>query len=138
MKKRRRINIAIVILVLASSCTNSGEPALVISGIADKVFSQKDLESMEMIDAEYINKDGERAIFTGIPISEILATAGVTKYSKLTITASDDYTAEIISQELSGCDSCTLSFIEGEGWKSVLSGFSGKLQVKDVVELNVE
>ena len=138
MKKGRIINLTIVILVLVSSCTNSGDQAVVISGIADKIFSQKDLESMEMIDAEYTNKDDEKTVFAGIPISEVLAAAGVSEFSELTVIASDDYSAEITSQELSGCDSCILSFIEGEGWKAVMPGFSGKLQVKDVVELKIE
>jgi len=99
---------------------------------------QNDLEKMEMSKSEYTNKDDETTVFTGVPIINILTEAGSGDFSKVVIVALDGYAAEVTSEELKSCPECILAFSEDNGWLAVMPGFSGKLQVKNVIELKME
>jgi len=93
---------------------------------------------MPVVDSNYSNKDEEATVFSGISIVEILETQGIEEYSELTLIASDGYTARVSYDELSVCSECILSYSEDNNWSTVMPNFSGKLQVKDVVELSVK
>jgi len=139
MKKRKLFLIAfILILTFAVSCGANGDPVLAVSGIVEVSCSQRELEALHMIDSEYTNKDGDTTIFTGIAIGDILVFAKVSEYSKISIIASDGYFAEITYEELSACEDCILAYNEYDGWSAVMPGFSSKLQVRDIVELNIQ
>ena len=138
MKKVRAFIIIILVMILVVSCSRTKNPVISVTGLTEATFSQKELESMKMINSEYTNKDGEVTIFNGIPVIEILESAGVTEFSKVTLIASDKYSNTITSDELINCGKCVLAFIDGEGWRAVMPDFSSKLQIKDVVRLMVE
>ena len=59
-------------------------------------------------------------------------------FNKVEIVAFDGYAAEVTSEELKSCSGCILAFSEDNGWLAVMPGFSGKLQVKNVIELKME
>ncbi len=128
----------LLIMVLVVSCTGNDEPVLSVSGEAEVSFTQMDLETMNMVESEYINKDDEITVFTGVPIIDILTEAGSEDFTKVVMIASDGYNAEVTSEELEGCSGCILAFSEDDGWRAVMPGFSGKLQIRNVVELKVE
>jgi hypothetical protein len=52
--------------------------------------------------------------------------------------ADDGYTAEITLEELNACPDCIVSFRNQGGFSTVMPDFSGKLQVKGVVEIQVK
>jgi hypothetical protein len=58
--------------------------------------------------------------------------------SAVVFVADDGYTAEISLEELQACLDCILSFRTQGGFSSVMPEFSGKLQVKGVVEIQVK
>jgi len=138
MKRVKIIFLVVLILMLSVSCSAKADPVLSTSGLKEASFSQKDLEAIPMIDSNYTNKDGGTTVFSGVPFSELLSNSGVESYSQLSIIASDGYSATVTFEELSNCSECVLSYSDDNGWSAVMPDFPGKLQVKDVVVLNVE
>lgn len=138
MKRLKVFMFVLLALVIIVSCGSKGDPIFYVSGLAEVSFTQNDLEKMEMAESEYINKDDETAVFTGVPIINILTEAGSGDFAKVVIVALDGYAAEVTSEELKSCSGCILAFSEDNGWLAVMPGFSGKLQVKNVVELKTE
>ena len=138
MKKIKVLMFVVIVMALVVSCGNKGEPVLKVAGLLEKTYTQKGLETMDMVESEYTNKDGETSVFTGIPIVDILTDAGAADFSKVTIAAFDGYTAEVSSEELQDCSGCILTMNDDSSWQIVMPGFSSKLQVKNVVEFIVE
>lgn len=138
MKKVQVIFLAVLVLVLSVSCGAKNSPVLSVIGLKEASFSQKDLEAMSMVNSNYTNKDGETTVYSGVAFDELLANLGIESYSQLSIIASDGYSASVTFDELTNCPECVLAYSDDNGWSAVMPDFSGKLQVKDVVELNVE
>lgn len=138
MKRLKVYVFVLLVLVLVVSCGSKGEPILFVSGLTEASFTQNDLGKMEMSKSEYTNKDDETTVFTGVPIINILTEAGSGDFSKVVIVALDGYAAEVTSEELKSCPGCLLAYSEDNGWLAVMPDFSGKLQVKNVVELIIE
>ena len=139
MIKRIKVFIFVfVILGLVVSCSDQDGTVISMLGLAEESFTQKDLEVMDMIESEYINKDDEKTVFTGVPILDILTDHNTGDFAAVIIIASDGYSAEVTSRELEDCSGCILAFSEDDGWRAVMPGFSGKFQIKNVVELKVE
>lgn len=138
MKKVKFLFLALLVLYLSVSCGVKNDPVISVTGLKNASFSQKDLEAMPMIESNYTNKDDETTVYMGIALDELLAGQGIEVYSQLNIIALDGYSAVVTFDELSNCSECVLSYSDDNGWSSVMPEFSGKLQVKDVVELNVE
>lgn len=139
MKKIKVLLLSVMVVGLLAACGAKAEtmPVLSITGLGDTSFSQEELEGMPMVDSNYTNKDGETTTYKGISLADLLVKSGVESYSQLNMIASDGYSASITFDELSGCAECVISYGD-DGWSSVMPDFSGKLQVKNVVELNVE
>lgn len=138
MRKLKVYVFVLLALVIVISCSSKGDPILFVSGLAEASFTQNDLEKMEMAESGYTNKDDEKTVFIGVPIINILTEAGSGDFTKVVIVALDGYAAEVTSEELKSCSGCILAFSEDNGWLAVMPGFSGKLQVKNVVELKTE
>jgi hypothetical protein len=138
MKRLKVFMFVLLALVMIVSCGSKSDSILYVSGLAEASFTQNDLEKMEMAESEYINKDDETTVFTGVPIINILTEAGSGDFAKVVIVALDGYAAEVTSEELKSCSGCILAFSEDNGWLAVMPGFSGKFQVKNVVELKME
>jgi len=142
--KKSIIKIAgfILLTTLAVSCAVKAEPAsmepvLKLTGAASASWSEDDLKALPVIVAEYTNKDGETTIYTGVAFAELFKAASVGDFTSLTLVAADGYTVEVTSDELSGCPTCIVAFQEKGGLNSVMPDFSGKLQVRDLVEIQV-
>ena len=119
----------------------SSETALKITGNVEKEmgWTEDEVRAMDTIEAESTNKDGETKTYTGVPINALLEKAGVKDgATALVFVADDDYTAEATLAEVRGCADCIVSFRDQGGFSTVLPGFSGKLQVKGVVEIQVK
>ncbi|MGD8968166.1 MAG: molybdopterin-dependent oxidoreductase [Anaerolineae bacterium] len=119
----------------------SGEVALKITGnVANEMaWTENEVRSMDTIEAERENKEGEMSTYTGVPIKALLEEAGVSdEATAVAFVAEHDYTADSGLGEVMACDDCIVSFRNQGGFSIVMPGYSGKLQVKGVVEIRVE
>jgi hypothetical protein len=117
-----------------------GDVALKITGSVENEMSWTEDEVRAMdIEAESTNKEGETETYTGVPVNALLDKAGVKDGATTVVfVADDDYTAEVTLAEVQGCADCIVSFRNQGGFSTVMPGFSGKLQVKGVVEIQVK
>lgn len=127
-----------------SAGTGGGIPAdaaLKITGnVANEIgWAEEDVRAMDTMDAESTNKDGETKTYTGVSINALLDEAGVNDGATTVVfVADDDYTAEVTLTEVQDCADCIVSFRNQGGFSIVMPGFSGKLQVKGVIEIQVK
>ena len=136
----KRSNIILTILIAAamvSACGTSSEPILSVTGLTDKTYTKKELMNFSHVESAYMNKDGEITEYIGVPIISIIENCEVETYSSVTMVASDGYSAEITYEELDACDKCIIAFQENDGLLAVMPDFSSKLQVKDLIELQI-
>lgn len=141
-------SLAITGMIVLGACAPAATPAeapaaeaeavLTLSGPATEIsYTEEDLMGMAMTETEYTNKDGETTIYEGVAFADLLSEAGVNEFSSLTLTAVDDYSADVTAEELSGCSGCIVAFQEDGGLRAVMPDFSGKLQVKDLVSITI-
>ncbi len=122
----------------ANPAVEEGETALTITGATTPEWSLAALRGLETIEVDYTNRDGETTTYTGVPIKRLFEAAGVSATSgTLVLVAADGYSADIPLEEVLACDDCVVAF-DGEGLRSVLPEQSGKVQVRELVELKVE
>ena len=140
MKKKIFVGLIFATIAILSAACNaaSDEPAVIISGLVDTTISAESLKGMDMVDVEFTEKDDSVTTYTGVKIVDVLDSAGVSDFSVLTMIASDDYAADVTADELATCENCIIASDGEGGWRSVLPGFSGKLQVKNLIELAVQ
>ena len=111
---------------------------LTLSGEAVMTWTTADLEGMTQVEADYTNKDGETTTFSGVALSELFSAAGVSEYTTVTLVASDDYAAEVTFDELSTCEACLVAIQDDGTFISVMPDMSSKVQVKGLVEIQVQ
>jgi hypothetical protein len=119
----------------------SGEVALQITGSVDSEmgWTEDQIRSMDTVEAERENKDGEMKTYTGVPIKVLLERAGISEdATTVTFVAVDDDTADVELGEVMACGDCIVSFRNQGGFSIVMPGYSDKLQVKGVVEMQVQ
>ncbi|MBN1667654.1 MAG: substrate-binding domain-containing protein [Anaerolineales bacterium] len=117
------------------------EAALKITGMVENemAWTEAEVKAMEAITVQAANKDGVMSDYTGVSLNDLLALAGVSSdATTLVFVADDGYTAEVSIAEVQACTDCILSFRSQGGFSTVLPGFSSKLQVKGVVEIQVK
>jgi DMSO/TMAO reductase YedYZ molybdopterin-dependent catalytic subunit len=102
-------------------------------------WTEEKIRSMDTIEAEYTNKDGETETYTGVPITDLLGKAGPNAdATTLVFVADDGYSAEVPLADVESCADCIVSFQNQGGFRIVAPGLSGKAQVKGVVEIQVQ
>jgi hypothetical protein len=141
------LSITTMLAVMLTACGGGAKgsipenAALKITGNVDKEigWTEEEVRAMESMDVESTNKDGETSTYTGVPIKDLLDKAGVkADATTIVFVADDDYTAEATLAEVQGCADCIVSFRNKGGFSIVMPGFSSKLQVKGVVEIQVK
>lgn len=148
-KKVFLITVLLAGLLLSACATTTAEPAaeevvvaaepvLTFSGSAEAAWTADELNAMTQTDADYTDKEGNTTTYTGVLVSDLLAAAGVSDYTKLTLIASDEYSAEVTADELASCAACIVAFDEDGTLRSVMPDLSGKQNVKNLVEITVE
>jgi DMSO/TMAO reductase YedYZ molybdopterin-dependent catalytic subunit len=102
-------------------------------------WTEEKVRSMDTIQAESTNKQGETQTYTGVLLTDLLGKAtpkdGATT---LVFVADDGFTAEVPLADVQACQDCIVSFRDGGGFSTVLPGFAGNVQVKGVVEIQVK
>jgi hypothetical protein len=154
VKHKFRLLIALVVLsTFLVSCGGSEEAAPVVEEAAPVVeeaapvveeaalkvgetaFSMEQLEGMDTIVSEATKKDGSTTEYTGVLVTDLLNEAGAAGGTVVFI-ASDGYEAELSMAELEGCADCIVAF-DGEELRLVLPGFPSSVQIKGIVEIQV-
>jgi tungstate transport system substrate-binding protein len=114
--------------------------ALKVTGnvASEQAWTEDQVKAMKTLDVESTNSKGEKATYTGVLISDLLAAAGPNADANTVVFVADDgFTAEIALADVTGCADCIVSFRDKGGFTTVLPGKEGKLQVKGVVEIQV-
>ena len=143
------LRLVLVVLVLAgvlAGCGSGGstspeDAALKVTGMVDKEvgWTEDEIRAMDTIEAESTNKDGETNTYTGVSINALLDKAGLkSDAAAIAFVADDGYTAEATVDEVKGCADCIVSLRDEGGFSLVMPGFSGKLQVKGVIEIQAK
>jgi len=102
-------------------------------------WTEEKLRSMDTIEAEATDKEGETSTYTGVRISDLLSKADPTgDATTLVFIADDGYSAEAPLADIEACADCIVSFRNQGGFSIVAPGFEGSVQVKGVVEIQVK
>ncbi len=102
-------------------------------------WTEDKIRSMETIEAQATNKQGETQTYTGVRLSDLLAKAGPKEgATTLVFVADDGYTAEAPLADIQACANCIVAFRNQGGFSIVAPGFPGNVQVKGVVEIQVK
>jgi hypothetical protein len=118
-----------------------GPDILKVSGAvsAETGFSEKDLRDLGTQDVEYTEKSGDVSTYTGVLIKDVLEEVGLNAdASSVVFVADDGYEAEATLEEVQGCSDCIVALQDDGSVKIVMPDFSGKLQVKGLVEIQVK
>ena len=99
------------------------------------ILSEADLKAMPTLDVPYTGKDGTTTTYTGVLLTGLLESAGVTGAPDLTLMASDGYTYTLASADYANCADCIVAFDPEGGLRSVLPAMGGKAQVKNLAEI---
>ena len=148
---RKLLTLLGVVVVLAGVLAGCGgaEPsgggvpanaALKVTGNVEQEvgWTEDEVKAMDTMDAESTNKEGETKTYTGVPITAVLDLAGVKDGSTtVTFVGDDGYTADADLAEVQACADCIISFRNQGGFSVVMPGFPGAVQVKGVVEIQV-
>jgi DMSO/TMAO reductase YedYZ molybdopterin-dependent catalytic subunit len=102
-------------------------------------WTEEKILSMDTIEAESTNKEGEVSTYTGVRISDLLSKADPSDGAAAVVFVADDgYTAEVTLAEVLDCADCIVSFRNRGGFSIVMPGFPGNVQVKGVVEIQLK
>ena len=102
-------------------------------------WTEETVRAMKTTDAQSTNSQGQTETYTGVLIADLLALAGpASDATTLVFVADDGFTAEVPLADVLACADCIVSFRSKGGFSTVLPGFSGKAQVKGVIELQVK
>ena len=102
-------------------------------------WTEEKIQSMDAIEVEATDKDGETNTYTGVRISDLLSKADPEDGAATVVFVADDgYSAEAPLADIEACADCIVSFQNQGGFSIVAPGFSGKVQVKGVVEIQVK
>ena len=130
-----------VTALLLTACAPAGEPVLKTTGnvASETRWTDAQLQKMELVSADYTDKEGVTTTYTGVPILALLEEAGMKDGATAVVfVASDGFTSEVTLDELKGCANCIVAFNDDGTLRIVMPGFSGKQQVKGVIELQVK
>jgi tungstate transport system substrate-binding protein len=97
------------------------------------------LKAMPTLEAEYTNKDGVKNTYTGVLLADLVKMAEpAADATTVVFVAADGFTAEIALADLLAAPDFILTFQDAGGFATVLPGQSGKLQVRDLVEIQIK
>jgi hypothetical protein len=119
---------------------SAASTALKVTGSVDEEigWTEEEVRAMTTIEAQSTNKEGETETHTGVLITTLLEAAGVKSgATAVAFVADDGFTAEVTLAEVQECADCIVAFRDSGGFSTVLPGFPGKVQVKGVIEIQV-
>lgn len=151
MRHAMRLSLLVLVLVaLLAGCGQaadeggsapSADAAFKVTGMVDNEmgWTEDEMKTMDTMEAESVNKEGEASTYTGVPINAILDEVGVQDgATTVSFVADDGYSADVALDEVRGCSDCIISFRNQGGFSVVMPGFPGNVQVKGVIEMQVK
>jgi hypothetical protein len=139
MKKSLLLIVVLVLITLMTACTSeevattTDEASLTVGG---KAYTLNELEALGTMSTDYTNKDGETTTYSGVQLITLLEDAGLSG-DTLIFTAADGFEADLDMADALACTDCIVAFDNGS-LRMVMPEMSGKLQVRDVVEIAAE
>jgi tungstate transport system substrate-binding protein len=124
-----------------ANASEGSDAALKVTGnvATEMEWTEDEVKTLDTIDVESTNKDGETKTYTGVAINTLLDMAGVDdSATTLVFVADDGYTAQVALSDVQGCSDCIVSFRNQGGFSIVMPDFPGNVQVKGVIEIQVE
>ena len=125
--------------LLLTACSTQAAPVSILKisgGKAEMNLTANDIKGKGEIEVEYTGKDGTVTKSTGTALKLLLTE--ITDTNILTLVGKDGYTADLSGADFLKCDSCIVAFQDDGGLRTVMPGLSGKLQVKDLVEIKIK
>ena len=125
--------------LLLTACSTQAAPLSILKisgGKAEMNLTANDIKGKGEIEVEYTGKDGTVTKSTGTALKLLLTE--ITDTNILTLVGKDGYTADLSGADFLKCDSCIVAFQDDGGLRTVMPGLSGKLQVKDLVEIKIK
>jgi tungstate transport system substrate-binding protein len=102
-------------------------------------WTEEEVRAMETMEAQSTNKQGQTETYTGVSINTLLEMAAPAADATTVVFVADDgYTAQVTLAEVQGCADCIVSFRTKGGFSVVMPGFPGNVQVKGVVEIQIQ
>lgn len=135
------ILMVILLTLILGACTPTeiAKPALTVQGLVDKVYTLDDLNVLPQVSVDYTNKDNETTTYTGVAFSAILFDLKLgSDPVSVQMVAIDEYVGELTFEELKSCSECIIAVLEDGTLRSVLPGFSSKVNVRDLVTLKLQ
>ncbi len=102
-------------------------------------WTEEQVKAMPTMQSTSTNKEGQSSTYTGVSLKTLLDKASVqADATTLVFVAEDAFTAEVPLADAQACKDCIVSFRDKGGFSAVMPGFSNKVQVKGVVEIQVK
>ena len=133
------IGMILLASLLLAACSTTAAPTAILKisgGKAEVNLTANDIKGKGEIEAEFTGKDGTVTKTKGTALKQLLGE--ITDANTLTFVGKDGYTADMNGADLLKCATCIIAFQDGGGLKTVMPGQSGKLQVKDLVEIKIK
>lgn len=136
MKKTTLFVTLFIVMALVSACSSAAaeEVATAVLTVGEKAYTMADLEALGTMTTDYTNKDGETTTYEGVSLTSLLEDAGLADAAEITFVASDGYEASLTVEEALACANCIVAF-DGDTLRTVMPDMSGKLNVRDVIEI---
>jgi hypothetical protein len=118
-----------------------GDVALKITGVVEQEVSwtEDQVKAMETMEAQSTNKAGETKSYTGVSIKSLIDQAKPKPDASTVVYVADDgSTSKVPLADVTTCADCIVSFRNQGGFSIVMPGFSGKAQVKGVIEIQIK
>jgi hypothetical protein len=142
MKKNiTMLGLLILVGALLVACTTQAKPILKVTGTVKTTLdlTLNDLKGMAQTKADYTDKNGNKTTYLGVLINSLLEKAGIADGANITMLGGDGYSSpQIGSVDIKACNNCIVALLDDGKLQSVLPGQAGKLQVKDLVEIQVK
>lgn len=151
MKKISPVQVMVLILILVTAAaaafhltTRAAVPEGVLRvELAGGQTKELSLEKLKLVPVQgtVVNGKGEESAVDaqGILLSDMLREAGVTEYSVVTVTADDEYSAQVTAEEIAESGKVYLIRQEEGGMQMIVFGDeNSKRKVSDVVRLSVQ
>jgi hypothetical protein len=141
MKYVLLIIVVSVLFLIGCASEEEGPVLLQVTGAVSQQtgLTEKDLKDLGTMEVDYTEKSGDISTHSGVLVTDILDAAGLNAdASGIVLVGDDGYEAEATLEEIQSCSDCIVAILEDGSLQAVMPGFSGKLQVKGLVEIRVK
>ncbi len=141
----KKLSLFCFVLVLLATALLACQPKVtesvvlsIVSGDKTTGYTLTQLKEMDQMNTDYTDKEGNVTTYTGVSLKDLLAATGYTG-TTVTLTAADEYSAELSLDEVNACAGCIVAIdAESGALRTVMPDLSGKVNVKDLVSITIK